>query len=146
MKRIGIIIFNTIFDLIDVFMNMIDFLTPFFITIVTVIYMLAWTVTWPLRLVLWLAFTFLTIITSPFKEFQAYNQENALFFKNTLVIDRKNKNASILNKETAAEGASPIIRSASGIDNDNVNKEINDVVPDVDVDVDADINIDLNLL
>lgn len=72
---------------------------PFFIIIVTAIYMYAWFVTWPLRLVLWLAFALLTIITSPFKEFQAYNKENALFFQNTLVVGEKNKNAPTLNKE-----------------------------------------------
>lgn len=136
MKWIANKIFDVIEVLVDGILNLIDFFTPFFIIAVAAVYSFAWFVTWPLRLVVWLSLAFLTIITSPFKDFQAFIQENALFFKETLIW---NKKKVALNNETTVEGIGPIIHSASSIDNHEPSKETNEAIPDIDVDIDLNI-------
>lgn len=135
MKWIG----NKIFDIIDYLIELIedltDFLTPVFIVVATAVYMFAWLVTWPLRLVLWLFLALLAIITSPFKDFQAFIQENALFFKETLALDKKEERKSVVKSETMAEGISPIIRSADGISGLDPSKGSNEDITDVDIDL-----------
>lgn len=119
----------------DIIGDLTDFLTPVFIVVATAVYMFAWLITWPLRLVLWLFLALLAIITSPFKDFQAYIQENALFFKETLVLDKEDERKSIVKSETMAEGISPIIRSADGISVLDPSKGSNEDITDVDIDL-----------
>ena len=78
----------------------------------------------------------MTIPTSPFKDFQAFIQENASFFKETLIWDKKK---SATNNETTVEGIGPIIHSASSINNHDSSKETNEAIPDIDVDIDLNI-------